>query len=129
MAAGLADRLEQKIVELSRELWQLALVQSTQIGRIVDFIEQAGHQWLRSAIQSAISASRRAPGPKPESAACALARKSSTRSLAAAKPSNDTYVGFPCAASFPAVLPSVVALPSTSRTSSTTWNANPTAEA
>ena len=60
--------------------------------------------------------------------ACASSRSASARALRApASPSSATNVGLFCAASLPAVLPSVAADPSTSSTSSTTWKARPAA--
>ena len=63
---------------------------------------------------------RRADPPSGTNAARASRRRASACCLAARSPRQETNVGLPCATSFPAVLPSEAADPSTSSTSSTT---------
>src|SRR4030095_10482831 len=116
MTAGAADGAKDEVMQLVRELHELILVQPTQICRIVDLFEQALHQCVRLAIQSAISTRRRAVPPKPASEARASACSASMRSRAAARPISVTYVDLRCTASLPAVLPRLRAVPSTSRT-------------
>ena len=85
------------------------------------------HQCVRSTIQSASSSEAARRRRSGASAARASTRSASACSLGRGETEQRDEVGLPCAASLPAVLPSVAAEPSTSSTSSTTWNARPAA--
>src|SRR3954468_20840847 len=86
-------------------------------------------QLRRVTTQSAIPPSRLSAIPAPASAACARPRHSVASACERSSPKSAGYVGLADAASFPDVLPSDAALPSTSRISSTIWNARPTSRA
>ena len=90
MAAGLADRLHQKLAHLIRQLRQLLAFQLAQRIRSVDRVEQGIHQNFLNTIKSASSRRRRACAPKPPNASSASRCSSAAICLAACTPSSDT---------------------------------------
>src|SRR5690606_20413266 len=128
--AGFRDGVDQERAQFLRKRRERIGRQRAELrGRIDRFESLVRHQWVRSTIQSASSARRRPRAPNGTSASCAARRNASARRFASCKPRSVTYVGLSCAASLPAVLPSVAAEPSTSSTSSTTWKERPAQEA